>query len=69
MGSNAVQNSSLTSPCQASSSSLKTYTNQQLHPSWEIFVSKSEGLGFYEGIRLETPTTAPSIIHPDFDYS
>ena len=31
-------------------------------------VSKGEGLGFYKDMKLETPVTAPSLIHPDLIY-
>ena len=40
--------------------------NQRLPPAWEMPVSKREGLGFYKGMKLETPITAFSVVHPSF---
>ena len=29
---------------------------------------KGEGLGYYKGMKLKTPITAPSVVHPNFIY-
>ena len=52
----------------SSSSSLKPSYGSEFLPVWEMPTSKGEGLGYYNGVKLETPVVAPSIVHPDFAY-
>ena len=52
----------------SSSSSSKSPYGSQFLPAWEIPTSKGEGLGYYKGVKLETPVIVPSIVHSDFVY-
>ena len=45
-----------------------SFCNQRLHPALEMPISKGEDLGFYKGLKLKTPSIAPTIVHPSFSY-
>ena len=66
------KNNPLSNPCQvsssASNSSSKACEGHKLSSIWEMFVSKGEALDFYEGMKLETPIIALSVIHQNYDY-